>query len=995
MIWGFYVRSVPFTKGVIAGTESLGGSESACLGLARALATRGHNVYIFAHGLAPDARGADQAGVVWLDARDLRTTYRHWTFDCFVSLRMVEAFVDPPQARWRVLWNEDLLVDTPPGTTASMVANSWAVDTTAYVSAYHRHQWEGVEAAFTPLGWVTKNGFDPSLVPTDVQKDWRTVIHISRPERGLSPLLRMWPELRRRVPEAQLQLCRYNSMYDKDGWAKVCAAFDAEVQAVNRAVGGITYLGELAKPALYQAIASAAVMWYPGVSTFAETSCIAAIEAQACGTPLVASNRGALPETAPHAVLVDGVAEDPTDDGYAAVSIENVALLMEACRDGMLSYEWRRQHGKRHVVPAYTFDAIAAEWEAKAVSFFLNRWETKGWPIVRTLLHYDDHVAARQALTELEDRVGEEGIQAAARCEKIIAGLGQQEADFAAFAEADPVREGDVYTRFPLVAEMFAGCTHVLDVACGNGAAALKLARTHPTMKVTALDYSPDLIARAQAWAVQLGVADRVTFQQMAVYDYHAHDLTETAQTWIAAHQGEFDGLFCGEFLEHCANAAALIDGLELALQPDALCIYTMPHGPFMELWPAGRPEQRTHVHHWEVDDLREVFGLKGALSIRALDFGLTPSGVEYGNWIVGYRVNLAPAGDRNLSHRIKTTRPRPSLSVGILANDDALDLRRCLASVAPVADEIVIGDSSVRTTLVADLAAEYGARVIRIPAPTDLGANPDGFAGARNRVLHACTGEWFLWIDTDETLEGAVNLRRYLEAGPFNGYAIHQIHLMTDSPAHSDTPVRVFRRLPSIQFYGCVHEQPQMGDCNGDIIPALELADVTIAHIGYRTEGLRRQKAGRNRPLLRANDLRFPTRRLNGVLTVRELVLQGNDAVAMGQLAEAEALYGQAITLFEAGYLDPADKTAQLGRPFYEQALKYLNGAWEFEYSFAGSPAHIAAGVKARPKRVRVRSFEDIKALLLHEIDQAGKKMVGVPPDTTPYAPAREAVSA
>jgi hypothetical protein len=40
----FYIDSVPITAGVIAGTASLGGSESACIGLMRALSARGHDV---------------------------------------------------------------------------------------------------------------------------------------------------------------------------------------------------------------------------------------------------------------------------------------------------------------------------------------------------------------------------------------------------------------------------------------------------------------------------------------------------------------------------------------------------------------------------------------------------------------------------------------------------------------------------------------------------------------------------------------------------------------------------------------------------------------------------------------------------------------------------------------------------------------------------------------------------------------------------------------
>ena len=41
------------------------------------------------------------------------------------------------------------------------------------------------------------------------------------------------------------------------------------LEAANAKVGGITYLGELGKAALYQAVSDAAVMWYPGVPTFA------------------------------------------------------------------------------------------------------------------------------------------------------------------------------------------------------------------------------------------------------------------------------------------------------------------------------------------------------------------------------------------------------------------------------------------------------------------------------------------------------------------------------------------------------------------------------------------------------------------------------------------------------------------------------------------------------------------------------------------------------
>lgn len=1004
MIWAFYMRSVPFTRGVISGAESLGGSESACIGLARALVRRGHDVLIFAHQLDEDARGLDDGGVLWVDAREMRSTYLHWQYDVFVSLRMMEAFVhpgcaQPVNARWRVLWNQDLLIDAPKGTASQMVANSWGIDTFAYVSEYHRKQWEGVQSEFAPLGWVTRNGFDPTLVPdpATITKDWRRIIHISRPERGLGPLLRMWPDLKRRIPEAELQVCRYNSMYDRDGWGRICAAYDDDVAAVNAEVGGITYLGELGKPALYQAIAEAAVMWYPGISSFAETSCIAAIEAQANGTPIVCSNRGALAETvgSDAGVLVDGVAENPQDEAYRTHSVTAVASLVDECRrDGRL-YRERVKAGRAHVFPRYTFDAIAADWEAKAEATFRTRWQANPKGVIRALLNVDDHVAAEQALITYPARSDAELADANARCVRVIAGKDQGAEDYAQHASLDPIRDGKSESRFAVASHLLKDCTHVLDVACGNGAMAFKLAQDHPTMRVTGVDYSPALIARCREWADQLGLSDRVTFEALPVYDYDMRGIMPIAQAWLADHAESFDGAFCGEFLEHCANAPALIDAIESACAEGATIVYTLPHGPFIELMEPWRPIQRGHVHHWEIDDLRNVFGAKDHLSISALDYGTTLAGSSVGGWIVRYQVGTDPVvgarwptGDRNLTHRILTTRPRPFLSVLILANDDALDLRRCLTSVQPVADEIVIGDSSRRSTHVADVAREFHARVVNIPSPTDLANCPDGFAGARNAVLSCCTGDWVLWIDTDETLEGAAHLRKHLESGPFNGYALRQNHLMLDAPQHFDTPVRVFRRRPDIQFYGCVHEQPQMGDCNGEIIPALEIVDVQIAHVGYRTEQGRKVKSDRNLPLLLANRSRFPTRRLNGVLEVRECAIRGNDALRRGEQAEAARLFTQAILAFEKDYGDPTDRTGQLARPFYEMALSHLPESWEFEYAFAGSPQELN-GKRAQLKRVRVRRYEDIEAIIMAAVRDAKTGMQGTPPpDTTPWTP-------
>jgi hypothetical protein len=201
--WCFVVDSVPFTKAVRDGETSLGGSESACLGLARALAARGHTVHVMATKLASQAVGLDAWGVHWVPYESLETMNQFYEWDVMVGLRMPAIFGVPRKARLRVLWNQDLL--NHDGFKSMVMAHAWAYDKVVYVSAYHRAQWEDWLPELTPLGWVTKNGYDPTSIPTDVTKVPYRLIHVSRPERGFQPLLDMWPQIREALPQAELQ----------------------------------------------------------------------------------------------------------------------------------------------------------------------------------------------------------------------------------------------------------------------------------------------------------------------------------------------------------------------------------------------------------------------------------------------------------------------------------------------------------------------------------------------------------------------------------------------------------------------------------------------------------------------------------------------------------------------------------------------------------------------------------------------------------------------
>ncbi len=952
----FHVDSVPMTKAVIAGEASLGGSESACLGLARALKARGHDVHIATTKLAEDAETLDAWGVAWHHTRDLWSLLPIIDPDVVVALRAPNVFGLPVAARYRILWNQDMLVGEP--AKLGIMAHAWAYDELAYVSQYQRKQWEGVAPELKGLGWVTKNGFDPAHVPATVTKIPHRIIHISRPERGLGPLLAMWPELKRRVPDAELHVCRYQSMYDGEGSAvkAMCEHFDRMVAQVNGMTGGITYLGALGKKELYQAIADAAVMWYPGVVDFAETSCIAAIEAQACGTPFVGSYKGALPETVPHGVLIHGDAMSPEYQrqsiGAVVAALGEPKLVRMLEDGGIFDPDKAVDAGLKHV-QSYTYAALAEEWEAHLWERFDTR--AKNVPaIVGALLEEDDHVAAK-ALTDDPAIV--------AQCDRVIRGEALTAEGYAEFALDPEIEIAQNYGRMTAVVKAFEGCSSILDLACGNGAFAIALAEADKTRHVHGIDYAAGNIDVARKAAAKRGIADRVSFKRETVCDQASGELL--IAPWVGE---EFDGLFLGEFCEHIAGVTNLLRGVRHVVGDGVRVVITVPSGPFGDLRDPDTPAQKGHVHHFRPKDLDAIFSKQADCTIDFLDCGSTMCGDRVGHWLIRYTTSDAPFGERPLAHWHRVMRPQQRLSVGIIAHNCTPDLARCLNDVWWIADEIVLADcGSSDVVELRRLVERYGVKAFTIPP---VHALEGGFSEARNCTMRQSTGDWFLWIDADEQLINGIDVWKYLQSGPYRGYALRQNHLMLDAPQHFDTPVRIFRNEPDIQFYGCVHEQPQAGDCNGDILPALQLNDVQIAHHGYMNEGVRRRKATkRNLPLLVRDREMFPDRRLGLVLVLRDLVNQGMwRHETIGVVDDGvQDLYARAVTLFEQHFMDPADKFHPIARPFYEQALRCYEGALEVSYALAGKQGGLR-GASPKPLTWWVRKREHLWTLVDYE---------------------------
>jgi tetratricopeptide (TPR) repeat protein len=159
-----------------------------------------------------------------------------------------------------------------------------------------------------------------------------------------------------------------------------------------------------------------------------------------------------------------------------------------------------------------------------------------------------------------------------------------------------------------------------------------------------------------------------------------------------------------------------------------------------------------------------------------------------------------------------------------IVKNGAAAGLARCLTSVAPFIDRILIGDTG-STDATPDIVREFDAEFLHLPWEND-------FARARNRVLAHRRCDWILVLDADEMLDhhGARQIRTLLDAPDIFAYDNWRWNYMRDSHTRlgSQSPranpsvleesrafpayvpsltTRLFRSHPGIDYEGCVHE--------------------------------------------------------------------------------------------------------------------------------------------------------------------------------------------
>lgn len=281
--------------------RGLGGSETAAVRLAEQFAGMGYVVTLYGHfGQRHLAADVELRHFSEFDPT------RH--LDALIGFRDARLFEERPNATFCALWLEDLA-------PAEMLTPKRAgnVDKICGVTHWHKGQIEREYSWLDPEQVVgCRNGIVTEWFDEEagLERSPR-VVYSSSPDRGGDVVLECWPAIKERVPDAELiltyprwfELCAGMWLQASDHLERIRELVDQP--GVTRIEGGIGQkdLAHLMK---------ASTVWVnpgyhtPGANKFDETSCISAMEAQAAGCVVVASNWGAVTETVVHGTLLDG-----------------------------------------------------------------------------------------------------------------------------------------------------------------------------------------------------------------------------------------------------------------------------------------------------------------------------------------------------------------------------------------------------------------------------------------------------------------------------------------------------------------------------------------------------------------------------------------------------------------------------------------------------------------------------------------------------------------
>ena len=330
-------------------TQGLGGTESAVVYLAEALTRRGHRVVVFNPCETPGTvEGVEYARAGQFVARAIADRP-----DVVVGVRDYRLLGRLRLAPRQIFWTLDAS-DQPFLQHLRDRARRKEIDLIVVGS-----DWQGdtFTAEHDVPAWLlaqVDNGTAASATGAAPALAWRgrRLAYASTPFRGLDVLLDVFPRIRAAVPDAELDIFSSMRVY---GWDEKQDREQFGELYRKAQQPGVQLAGTVPQPELAKRLQEARVLAYP--NTYAETFCIAAVEAQAAGCVVVTTALGALPQT-----VGDGGICLPGDPRSKPYQDAFVAACVRLLTD---DEAWRSAAARAHARAweRYSWDHVAETWE--------------------------------------------------------------------------------------------------------------------------------------------------------------------------------------------------------------------------------------------------------------------------------------------------------------------------------------------------------------------------------------------------------------------------------------------------------------------------------------------------------------------------------------------------------------------------------------------------------------------------------------------------------
>lgn len=233
-------------------------------------------------------------------------------------------------------------------------------------------------------------------------------------------------------------------------------------------------------------------------------------------------------------------------------------------------------------------------------------------------------------------------------------------------------------------------------------------------------------------------------------------------------------------------------------------------------------------------------------------------------------------------------------ISACLIVKNEEINLERCLASIRPHVDEIVVVDtgSSDRTP---EIARRYADRFEVFTGCNDSDGLIADFSMARQRSLDLATRPWAMWVDGDDEVVGAENLASVVEEHELSRGQNPALVFFSYEYGHDEfgnvvclqDRERLFSPKDAFRWHGPVHE------VLGAVIPGtvkFRTDKVKIVHRRHLSKKIIEE--GRNLRILKAHYAR------HGESDVRQLYYLGLEYGNVGDIGSAIRFHKRYVEL-------------------------------------------------------------------------------------------------